>query len=162
MTARWLFVVFSSTCMHVDASTTLESWIAANADPGERVICKRELNGEYFFVARAGDDDKLRLGSRVDLSAYRPETFSISVSWRLRDENDLSIVPRIIPTSIRDDYLRVGGKAYAESVQYQTVNIGRPKRLRVDVVIEKCPVRPCAEGSLRAMRYTVEVCETAL
>jgi hypothetical protein len=162
MMARWLFVVLSLTCMQVNASTTLKGWIAANVEPAERVLCQRELNGEYFFVARAGDDDKLRLGSRVDMSGYALQTFSVSVSWRLRDENNVSITPKIVPTPIRDEFLRVGGKAYAESVQYQTVNVGRPKRLRADVVIEKCPVWPCSKESSDAKRYTVEICGTAL
>jgi len=36
----------------------------------KNVVCPREVNGEYFFVAHARDNDKVRLGSRVDLTGY--------------------------------------------------------------------------------------------
>ena len=157
-----LALILALACTRLDAAPPLNEWVAANVPPAERVLCQRETNGEYFFVARAGDEDQLRLGSRVDLTGYAPDTLSVSVSWRLRDENDLSIVPRIRPTPVRDDFRRIDGKAHAESVQVQTVNAGRPKRLRAGVAIEKCPVRPCSSADYGAQRYTVEVCEIPL
>ena len=62
-----------------------------------------------------------------------------------------------------DEFVRVGEKAYAEIVQVQTVNIGRPRRLRAEVFIEKCPALPCSGASGDgATRYTVDICEAAL
>ena len=162
MTPRPLLLVLFLACTRAHGSATLESWIAANADPAESVICRKETNGEYFFVARAADSDKLRLGSRVDLSAYRPPLFSLSVAWRLRNEDDRPITAKLTPTVVRQEYLRAEDKAYAESVEYQTINVGWSKVLRVAVAIEKCPSPPCAEGSLRAMRYTVNICDAPL
>jgi len=144
------------------AVPTLESWIAANADPAEAILCRKEANGEYFFIARAGDSDRLRLGSRVDLSAYRPPNFSISIAWRLRNEDDRSLATNIKPTVLKQDYLPVAGEAHAESVHYQTVNIGWSKRLRVSVAIEKCAEHPCTEKSVSTMRYTVHICDAPL
>lgn len=164
MRARWLSVALAAACAHLEAPPTPKDWAAANADPAEPVICQREVNGEYFFVARRPDDDKLKLGSRVDISAYPRGTFSLIVVWHLRDENGRSITPKIPPAPLGDELSRVGDKTYAESFQRQTVNVGSPpKRLRVDVFVEKCPVQPCsgAPGD-GATRYTVHVCETAL
>ena len=138
MTTRALLWVLSLACMKANAAPTLKEWVAANSEASEKVLCQRESKGEYFFVARAEDSDRLRLGSRVDLSAYPPPAFSFSVAWMLRNQDDRSVTAKITPTVIRHDYLRA------------------------DVAIEKCPVHPCAEGSLRALRYTVPVCETPL
>jgi hypothetical protein len=163
MRAPWVALALAAACAHVEAPPSLQAWVAANIDPAERVLCQREANGEYFFVARRRDDDKLKLGSRVDVSEYPRGSFSLIVAWPLRDENGLSITPRIPPTSVRDEYLRAGEKAYAESVLIQTVNAGRPKRLRAEVFIEKCPAMPCSGASGDgAARYTVHICEAAL
>jgi hypothetical protein len=163
MRARWLAAVLAAGCAHGEAPPTLQQWVAANTDAAERVLCQREANGEYFFVARRPDDDKLKLGSRVDISAVPRGSFSLIVAWPLRDENGLSITPKIRPTSAREEFLRLGEKTYAEIVQVQTVNVGRPRRLRAEVFIEKCPVQPCS-GAIGdgATRYTVDICETAL
>lgn len=65
---RNFLVMLATACAPLQPSTTLKSWVEGNAAPAEPVICQREVNGEYFFVARAHDDDKLRLGSRIDLT----------------------------------------------------------------------------------------------
>ena len=149
--------------MTVALATTLQSWVAANVPPTEKILCQRELRGEYFFVARAGDEDQLRLGSRVDLTGYKLETFSISLRWQLRDQNDQSIVPKIPVQRVRDELLQGGGKVFAESVQIQTINVGSPaKRLRARALVVKCPEHPCPKDSPRAKRYAVRVCDTAL
>jgi hypothetical protein len=153
----------TSTLAMVALATTLEGWVAANVTPAERVLCQHESKGEYFFVARAGDDDKLKLGSRVDLSGYQLETFSISVSWRLQDESGRSLTPKIAPTRVRNELLRGGGKTFAESVELQSVNVGSPpKRLRARVAVVKCSVHPCSKDARDAARYVVRVCETSL
>jgi len=152
----------TSTLAIVALSMTLEGWVAANAAPSEPVICQREVDGDYFFVARRADDDKLRLGSRVDLTGFRPETLSFGVSWRLSNENDTYITAKIQPTVIKEEYHRADGKAYAENIEYQTINLGRSKALRVQVAVDKCPAHPCAEGSTLARRYMIDICEIAL
>ena len=146
-------------CTLAHASTTLWNWVAANADPSEPVVCQREVNGEYFFVARARDNDKVRLGSRVDLTGYR-ETASWSVSWRLRNEKGSFITPKIVPTTIREEVVRAEEKTYFESVEHHTINVGASERLRVAVAIEKCAIRPCSGQSSR--KYAVTICETPL
>jgi hypothetical protein len=141
-------------------SLTLEGWVAENAK--EKVICQREANGEYFFVARDGDSDRLRLGSRIDLTGYR-ETLSTRVAWNFVDRAGRSLTAKVVPTTLRSEFLLVEGKAYAESVSYQTINVGASSAMRVHVSIEKCPVRPCSgKSGDGAARYRVEICETAL
>ena len=163
MKALWVAAALAAACAHVEAPPSLQAWVAANIDPAERVLCQREANGEYFFVARRPDDDKLKLGSRVDISEYPRGSFSLIVAWPLRDENGRSITPKIAPTSVREEVLRSGEKTYAEIVQIQTVNVGRPRRLRAEVFIEKCPALPCSGASGDgATRYTVDICEAAL
>jgi hypothetical protein len=84
------------------------------------------------------------------------------VSRRLRNENSKYITPKIVPTTIREEVVRVGEKIYFESVQHHTINVGASRRLRVGVSIEKCPVRPCSKESRDARRYVLEICETRL
>ena len=155
--------VLALACTRVDAAPTLKEWVAANVAPAEKVLCQRNSQGEYFFVARAEGDDKLRLGSRVDLTGYKLETFSISVRWRLQDENGRTITPKVAAKPIRNELRQGGGKTYAEGVEIQTLNIGSPpKRLRARVVVVKCSVHPCSKEARDAARYTVRVCETSL
>jgi hypothetical protein len=161
MKARWLPVALAAACAHVEAPPTLKDWVAANADSAEPVICQREVHGEYFFVARRPNDDKLKLGSRVDLTGYR-ETLSLSVAWKLRNEHGSFITAKIVPTEIKSELLRIEEKIYAENIEYQTISVGASKLLRVEVAVEKCPVWPCSQESSDAKRYELEICETAL
>ena len=155
--------ILALACTRVDAAPSLKEWVAANVARAEKVLCQRDSQGEYFFVARAGNDDKLRLGSRVDLSGYKLETFSISVSWRLQDESGRSIASKSAAQPIRNELRQGGGKTYAESVEIRSVNIGSPpQRLRARVVVVKCSAHPCSKEARDAARYTVRVCETSL
>ena len=140
---------------------SLDDWVAANTSLDEQLVCKRDINGEYFFVARAGPD-RLRLGSRLDMTEYR-DTHSFAVGWMLTNENGNFIVAKVTPTRLRHEYVTSGGQTYAESVEYQRIRLGSTE-LRVGVDIEKCPARQCETtgGQTAAKKYVIEVCATRL
>ena len=136
---------------------SLEYWVAANSAAEEPLVCKREVNGEYFFVARAGDG-KLRLGSHLDMSAYR-ETHSFTIGWRLMNGRGEYVTAKVRPTVLRNDYVQAGDKAYADDVQYQSFRTGTDE-LIVELEVEKCPYRNCdsQDGQAVAKKYRLHIC----
>lgn len=154
-----LSLVTSGALAQSDAS--LDAWVAANTARDEQLVCKRDVNGEYFFVARAGSD-RFRLGSRLDMTDYR-DTHSYAIGWMLTNEHGDFVVAKVTPTRLRSEYVTSEDKTYAESVEYQSIRLGS-RELRVGVDIEKCPARHCDStgGQAMAKKYVVEVCATSL
>ena len=144
------------------ALPTLDEWVAANADPAEKVLCTREEHGEFFFIALA-PDDRVRLGSRIDLSGYT-SAYEFSIAWRIGNEDSDYIVAKIRPTSIVQRSVKSGSRVFADDVEYQTLKTADSKALRVSVAIHKCRVwspstKTCDSG---LTDYTVKVCEASL
>src|SRR5437879_1986717 len=99
-----------------EASPSLSDWVASNTSPAEKTACVREASGEYFFIAMAGRD-KVRLGSRVDLSGYK-DTHEFSVAWLIGNERAASIVAKVRPESLKERYVKDGPRIYAENIEY--------------------------------------------
>src|SRR5262245_25162292 len=141
---------------------SLDAWVAENmASSEERVICSRDVNGEYFFVARAGDTT-LRLGSRLDMSEYR-DTHSFVLGWRLLNERGSFVTASIASIRLKADYVRSGRKMYADHMQYQSIKVGS-KVVRVELEVEKCPFSECdtAERAAAKKTYIIPVCEAPI
>ena len=145
-----------------DASPSLSDWVASNTSPAEKTACVREESGEYFFIAMAGRD-KVRLGSRLDLSGYK-ETHEFSVAWLIRGEKATSIVAKVRPESIKQRYVKEGPRIYAENIEYQTLNTLDSTSFRVEVKVKKCAVRSDDSQTCKSGQkvYTVKVCEITL
>jgi hypothetical protein len=140
---------------------SLDHWVAANSVNEESLVCKHEANGEYFFVARAGDDG-LRLGSRLDMSVYR-ESHSFTIGWRLMNGRGEYVTAKVKPTVVKNDYVKIGDKAYADDVQYQRFRTGTNK-LIVELEVEKCPYRSCDSQDRQAVakKYRLHICSISL
>ena len=74
------------------SQVSLDQWIATNMPSDEQMVCKRDVHGEFFFVARAGSN-RLRLGSRLDMTEYR-DTHSLATSWVLTNERGDFVVAK--------------------------------------------------------------------
>jgi hypothetical protein len=99
----------------------------------------------------------------LDMTGY-DHTHEFSVGWILRNERGSSIVAKVRPETVREQYVKEGARVYAENVEYQTLSAPAPKRLRVEVKIGKCSVwspdsQTCKSGQ---KVYTVSVCEVGL
>jgi hypothetical protein len=144
------------------ALPTLDEWVATNAVPAEKVLCTREENGEFFFIALASHD-RVRLGSRLDLGGYT-SAYEFSIAWRIGNETSDYIVAKIRPTSIVQRSVKSRSRVFADNVEYQTLKTADSKVLRVSVTIHKCrawsPSAKTCDGG--ATDYTVKVCEATL
>ena len=144
------------------ASPTLDQWVAANASPAEKTLCSREERGEFFFVALSSQD-RVRVGSRVDMTGYK-ETHEFGVAWIIGNDRAASIVAKVEPTTISERYVKEGSRIYADNIYYQTLNTAESKSFRVDVQVYKCAVRSPGSNACASGRkaYTVKVCDAKL
>jgi hypothetical protein len=135
-----------------------EDWVKQNLVNHERVLCQRNVSGEYFFVAKAGD--KVKVGSRLDMTGY-PAAHVFTIAWAFQNEQDGSVVAKVPPKTVKQSYTKNDGKVFAENVEYQTLAIGEAKTVRVVVHISKCMGPDCDKqvaASKRDKEYRVELC----
>lgn len=135
-----------------------EGWANENLKKGETVLCERQEDGEYFFVAEAGD--KIKLGTRLDMTEY-PGEHVFRIAWNFRNEKDDPVSAEIAPKVTKQGYAETGNKLFVETIEYQTLAIGESKTVRVSVEIGKCAGRGCdkqAGESKKDRKYEVEVC----
>lgn len=133
-------------------------WVKENMVNSERVLCQREVGGEYFFVALAGDD--VKVGSRLDMTGYSA-AHVFTMAWIFQNEKDDSIVARVPPKAVKQSYTRFAEKIFAENVEYQTLAIGQSKTVRVTVEVRKCAGPECdkqAGDGKKDRKYRVEMC----
>src|SRR5712664_1254297 len=117
-----------------------EDWVKQNLVNHERLLCQRNVSGEYFFLAYAGD--KVKVGSRLDMTGY-PATHVFTVAWTFQNEQDASVVAKVPPKAIKQSYTKSDSKVFAENVEYQALAIGQAKTVRVVVHISKCMGPDC-------------------
>jgi len=148
-------------CSPLKAGNAIDDWVAQNTDKNEKLLCKREVGGEYFFLTRAGD--KVKLGSRLDMTEYT-QTHVFLIGWVLRNEKNDSLVAKVRPTPIKSDYVRSGGKVFAESIEYQTLRLPPSETMSVTVEVKKCPTSECDRQETRSKeekQYTIELCKVS-
>jgi hypothetical protein len=151
----------AAACSSLVAATTLDEWVAQNVGQDEKLLCKHEASGEYFFIAQAGS--RLKLGSRLDMTEYTG-THAFIVSWRLRDEKNESSVTRERPIPLRDKDVQSEEKRFADSVEYRALRAPRSETISATIEVKKCQTSECDRqaGSKEERRYTVKICEAAL
>jgi hypothetical protein len=141
------------------AQTLIDDWTAQNSGDGEELLCKREVGGEYFFVARVAD--KLRLGDRLDMT----NSTAFSIGWVFQNEKSKSLAVKVPPVAIKDKLVRSESKSFAENVQYQTVDLKDSSTMAVKVYIKKCPTSECEWGKPAIegeKQYMLNLCEVPL
>lgn len=143
-------------------SISLDQWAASYLDHGEKLLCKQEKNGEYFFLAQEVAGDRVKVGSLVDMSSYRKQTHALIVAWKFRNEKGSALVTNVRPSTIREAYVKDDSKTYAENVQYQTLNLKGSEKMHATIEIKKCPTADCDRQQTRSpeeQRYTIKLCE---
>lgn len=120
----------------------LDEWVQGHLVDGEDLVCEREVNGDYFFVAR--HEERIKSGYRIDVtsSSGAPKTFIIS--WRFQDEKGNHIGLGAEPEVVTNGYVRSGGRVYAEEVAYRNVFLKNAKSLHVDIELKKYGAAPDA------------------
>ncbi len=161
------FFVLLVACAPDDGATAATSvmfdeWITKNVSVGEKAICKKEVDGEFFFLAR--DGGKVKVGSRLDMSAYR-QTHSFLLGWTFQNEQGNPLVTDIPPATLKSEYVTSNGKTYAERVYLQTLNLTGSKEMNVVVNIKKCPTAECDRQQIRSTQekqYEIDLCKVPL
>jgi hypothetical protein len=114
---------------------SLDEWVQGHLVDGEDLVCEREVNNDYFFVAKR--EGRIKSGYRIDVtsSSGTPKTFIIS--WRFQDEKGNYIGLRTEPEVIAKGYVRSGGRMYAEEVAYRDVSLKNVESLNVSIALKK-------------------------
>ncbi len=144
------------------AANTLDDWVTQHMGEGEKLLCKRNVGGEYFFLTQVGD--RVRLGSRLDMTGYT-ETHEFIAAWVFHNENKGSLATKVHPIPIREKYVRNGDRIFAENVEYQTLNLKDSRIMAVTIKIKKCPTSECSLQVTRnkeEKQYTIQLCEAPL
>lgn len=113
----------------------LDEWVQSHLVEGEDLVCKREVNGDYFFAARR--EERIKSGYRIDVtsSSGAPKTFIIS--WQFQDEKGNYIGLGIEPEVVANGYVRSRSRMYAEEVAYRNVFLKNAKSLHVNIELKK-------------------------
>lgn len=156
-----IVVVSLAGCSQLTGGSTVDRWAKENSAASSKILCSMEVNNEYFFVARSGDD--VRLGSRIDMTGY-PRTHSFIIAWQFLDERGRSLSTKRPPTAIKSGYVENESKIYAENVDEQTLQPDDSRSMEVSVKIKKCRSSTCSgeasgEGDVG---YAVKVCSVSL
>jgi hypothetical protein len=174
MTRKWnslsfvliaIGLVSACTSSSSSESNTLDMWVEKHITKDETLLCQREVNGEFFFVARMGD--RVKLGSRLDVtgtSANKPVNAFIR-AWQFQNENNKHLVTNVPPSTVKEELVKSDTKLYAEDIQYQTLHLPGSQKIRVTIHIKKCPTGECDRQqkiSNDEIQYTVELCEASL
>jgi hypothetical protein len=141
-------------------ASTIDEWVGQNTKDTEKVLCKREVRNEYFFMAQAGRGI-VKLGNRLNMTGYT-DTHTYIVSWRFLNDQDQSLSAKVTPTSVRSEYVRSGNMIFAENVEYQTLKTEKPGKVRVTAEVKKCATSQCTRQENRNQKdeeYTLELCE---
>lgn len=139
---------------------TIEDWVQRNLNRNEQVLCKLEVQHEYFFLARAETPGVLKLGARLNMSAYNT-SHTFLVAWVFQDEDKRSLATKTQPTPVVNKYVKDGSMIFAEGVEYQTIVSGSG-RVLVALDIKKCPTSKCdlhKTYTPQEQKYSVSVCE---
>lgn len=170
VTSLMALVAFISGCLPQEAISgskliSLDQWAASYVDKGEKLLCKREENGEYFFVAQEGGVDRVKVGSLIDMSSYRNQTHAFIVAWKFSNETGGPLVTNVQPSTIVEAYVKKDGRTFAENVQYQTLYLKGSEKMRVTIDIKKCPTADCDRQQTKSKdekQYTINLCEVPI
>ena len=137
---------------------TLDHWVEQNVQGDEKVVCKRDVRGEFFFVALAGS--KVKVGNRLDATGDS-EPRSTAVAWMFQSSEGESLSSEVRPISVSSKYVRDGAKIFIENVEYQTLKGKRPTAVRAGVVVRKCAAQRCTvqQETLQEPKQTLRLCE---
>lgn len=163
-----ILIAFLGACVPLTSASEsgdLNQWVAKHVNQDEQLLCKRDENGEYFFVARKGEQAKV--GSRLDVTRVRggnsPKAFVIA--WKFQNEKDGHLVTKVPPTTVKERYVKDNNKTYSEQIEYQTLYLKDSEKMRVTIDIKKCQSADCDRQQTKSkdeIQYSVNLCEVPL
>lgn len=165
-----IVTVFFNGCSPLEGASTgksssLDQWVAKYINQDEKLLCKRDENGEHFFVAQK--DDKVKVGSRLDVTRAPGDNLpkAFIIAWKFQNEKDGHLVTKVPPTTVKEGYIKDNNKTYSEQVEYQALYLMGSKKLRVTIDIKKCPTADCERQQTRSKEekeYSIKLCEVPL
>lgn len=164
----FLLLVFVGSCTPLEGSNAkgsiaLDKWIKNYIEKTEKLLCKRDVKGEFYFIARIGD--KIKVGSRIDVAGAGRVPKTLIAGWLFKNEKDEHLVTNIQPTTIRETYVRDNNRIYAERIEVQTLYLKGSQKLHAAISIKKCAGENCRRDktvSAEEEVYSVDVCEISL
>lgn len=142
---------------------SLEEWVAKYITADEKLICKRDVDGEYFFVSQIGL--KVKVGSRIDVTGLDRVPKTLIVGWMFLNEKDGYLATNTLPTTVKEGYEKDGNRRYAEHIEYQTLNLQGSTKIHVVIDIKKCPTENCSRektANKEEEQYQIQLCEIPL
>lgn len=162
-------VIAPSACAPLESASNKESagldrWVTEHIDKDEKLLCKRDENGEYFFLAQKGE--KVKVGSRIDITqTYGEPPKAFIVVWMFRNEKGGHLVTNIVPTTVKEGHVKDNNRMYLEQVEYQTLYLKDSREMRVTIDIKKCPTADCDRQQTKSKgekQYAIQLCEVPL
>ena len=156
-------------CSPLESASTktsgpIDPWIAKHLNNDEVLLCQREVDGEFFFIAKGAQSNKVKIGTRIDVTGAKTPLTSI-VAWRFQNEKDDYLTTKTPPTSVIGEYVKDDGKMYSEDIAYQTLTLSGSNKMRAAVDIKKCPTANCERQQTKGKdekQYTIKLCEVPL
>lgn len=148
----------------IKASDTLSQWVMKYLDKDEKLLCQREVNDEYFFLAKEAASDKVKIGARIDVTGAKMPMTSM-VIWHFQNEKDEHLTTNTPPNPVKGGYVKDSGKIYSEGVEYQTLYLKNSGKLHVTIDIKKCPTADCDRQQTKVKgqkEYSIKLCEVPL
>jgi hypothetical protein len=159
---KWITAACSLSYALSSHASVQDAWAGQYIADGDRLLCNLENGGEQFFIAKRGT--KIRLGYRLDMSQYKTTHASIA-GWSLRDEQGQKMIVPVEPITIKDQFVLINGKGFAEGVQEQTLRPSASGLMKASISVKKCPSEDCDRGAklnTSEVEYTVDVCTVQL
>jgi hypothetical protein len=146
------------------ASDAMNQWITKHVNKDEKLLCHREQNGEYFFLAKGAASGQVKAGARIEVTGTKMPMTTI-VAWHFKNEKDDYVTVKAPPSRIVSRDMKDNEKMYSESVEYQTLKLSGSKTLNATIQIKKCPTSECERQQRKSpdeKEYTIKLCEIPL
>lgn len=121
-------------------------WLKNNIDEDEKILCEREIGGDYFFVAKKGGE--IKTGSLIDVDGGGGGPKQFIISWQFVDQNQSYLELKVPPRDIKQSYVKTEGKLYAENVSYRQIPLNGVDDMFVSIKLKKYADQSDMPGSL--------------
>ncbi len=137
---KWLIFVaalcvLSNATFAINRDDVHPDWVYENLDSFDRLICVESLGNDVFFVARS--KGLVKVGSLLDVDGGVGYPSSFITSLRFLDQNGEAIGKPDKPNILKEDYLKVGGKYFAERVSTYHIYTEDLRSIGVTLLLKK-------------------------
>lgn len=163
-----LFALIGACSLSESADTRgsgkIDQWIATHVTKDDKLLCQRDAEGEYYFLAMGAAADKVKVGARIDVTGKKIPLTTI-VAWHFKNEKGEHVTVKTPPNTVTGGYVKDNGRMFSEDIEYQTLNLLGSAKLRASVEIKKCPTADDCERQKKSKdekHYTIKLCEVPL